>query len=360
MKILVTDDAEMNREILRDILEDEYEIEMAEDGIQALEVMERCGDEIAAHLLDLHMPNMDGLAVLDEMKKRGLMNKIPVLIISSENAVKAEKSCLEKGVSDFIHRPFEETIVKRRIENTISLYAYKNELEKKVEEQTETLKDQCKILRFQATRLQHNNERIIEVLGDIVENRNLESGQHIKRVKGFTKILAYQMMSRYPEYDLDEDKIEKIVNASALHDLGKIAIPDSILLKPARLTKEEFEEMKTHTTRGCDILESMQDIWETDYQKVCYEICRYHHERFDGRGYPDGLNGDDIPVSAQLVSVADVYDALVCERVYKSAIPKDKAYDMIINGECGTFSPKLMDCFKNARWEFEQLADETC
>ncbi len=186
----------------------------------------------------------------------------------------------------------------------------------------------------------------------------MESGQHIKRVKGFTKLLAERLMKDYPEYGLDKKKIEVIVAASSLHDIGKIAIPDNILLKPARLTVEEFECIKSHTTKGCDILDCIEGIWEDDYRKVSYEICRHHHERYDGKGYPDGLKGDEIPISAQIVSVADVYDALVCERVYKDAIPKAEAFHMIINGACGLFSPKLMECLRNVREEFEQLADE--
>jgi putative two-component system response regulator len=186
----------------------------------------------------------------------------------------------------------------------------------------------------------------------------MESGEHIQRVKGYTEILANEMMKSYPEYGLTAKKIEVIVSASALHDIGKIAIPDNILMKPGKLTNEEYEFMKSHTLRGCEILNNIKGAWDQEYGKYSYEICRYHHERFDGRGYPDGLEGDQIPISAQLVSIADVYDALVNERVYKDAFPKDKAFQMITQGECGVFSPKLLEAFRKVRKEFESLVPE--
>lgn len=357
-KILVVDDAELNRDLLESILQDEFTIFMANDGDVAIEMLEEMRDDINAILLDLQMPKMDGFAVLDEMNKRGWLDKIPVLIISGERAVTIENRCFELGVSDFIHKPFEPSLIKNRIKNVVNLFLYKNKLEEQVEAQTKTLRNQNQLLQFQAERLEERNIKIIDILGSVVESRNLESGEHIKRVKGFTKILAYQMMEDYPEYELTEHKIKVIVSASSLHDVGKIAIPDSILLKPGRLTEEEFECMKAHTTKGCEILNNIEDIWDEEYRRASYEICRHHHERYDGRGYPDALKEDEIPISAQIVSIADVYDALVCERCYKDAIPKDEAFDMIINGKCGTFSPKLLDCFRKSKEAFEKLADE--
>lgn len=358
-KILIVDDAELNRELLADILEDDYTIEMAEDGDEAIKKIKEDHRGFRAVLLDLQMPKTDGFAVLEEMRKNGWLDRIPVLIISGEQAIEIENRCFELGVSDFIHKPFEPSLVKNRVKNNVDLFIYKNQLEAKVEKQTETLRKQNKILQEQAEKLKENNEKIIEILGTVVEYRNLESGQHIKRVKGFTEILADQLMKDYPEYDLDEHKIDMIVTASSLHDVGKICIPDKILLKPGRFTDEEFEYMKSHTTRGCDLLNQIEGIWNDEYRQTSYDICRHHHERYDGRGYPDKLKGEDIPISAQIVSVADVYDALVCERVYKDAYAKDKAFQMIINGECGTFSPKLMECFKKVKDQFEKLADET-
>jgi putative two-component system response regulator len=353
--ILIVDDAELNREMLSVILEEEYVVLEAENGRDAFAVLEEKHDNIAAVLLDLNMPEMDGFKVMENMKAKGWMNKIPVLIISGETAIKTEKECFEYGVSDFIRKPFDNTLVKKRVNNIVKLFLYQNELEKKVEKQTEIVKRQYNMLQMQAQKLQKSNENIIDILGTVVENRNLESGEHIKRVKGFTAILARELMKEYPEYGLTEKKIEMIVSTSSLHDVGKISIPDNVLLKPGKLTAEEYEYMKSHTTRGSEILSEFKDIWDDEYRKTSYEICRYHHERYDGRGYPDGLKGDEIPISAQIVSIADVYDALVSERVYKSAYTKDEAFHMIVTGECGVFSPKLLECFRNVKKEFEAL-----
>lgn len=355
-KVLIVDDMELNREMLTAILEEEYPIMEADSGKKAIEILEQCQDEIAVVLLDLIMPEMDGYAVLEAMKNRAWMKKIPVLVISAESKPDAERRCFQLGVSDFIHKPFDSSIVRNRIKNIVDLFSYKNELEEKVEKQTETLKKQYRLLVMQAEKLKETNDKIIDILGTVVEYRNLESGQHIMRVKGFTRILAEQAMADYPEYGLTKEKIDIIVSASALHDIGKIAIPDNILLKPGRLTKDEFEYMKSHTTRGCELLDSVRDIWDEAYSKISYEICRYHHERYSGKGYPDGLVGEEIPISAQLVGIADVYDALVSERVYKSAYSMEEAFHMIVGGECGVFSPKLLECFRRVKKKFEELA----
>lgn len=356
-RILIVDDMELNRELLQEMLEEEYDVLQAENGKQAMECLEKMNGELSLLLLDLVMPEMDGFAVLDMMNDRGWIKKIPVIVISGETTSETETKCFEYGVSDFVQKPFDSSIVRKRVENIVALFSYQASLEQKVEQQTEELQKQNKILKQQAVRLKENNVRIIDILGTVVESRNLESGEHIQRVKGFTRILGYQMMKDYPEYGLTGEKVDMITEASSLHDVGKIAIPDSILLKPGRLTEDEFEYMKSHTTRGCAILNQIEGIWEDDYRQLSYEICRHHHERYDGRGYPDKLCGDDIPISAQLVSVADVYDALVSERVYKDAFSLDEAFHMIVAGECGVFSPKLMESFRNARKDFEELAN---
>ncbi len=356
-KILIIDDADFNRDMLKVLLEDDYDIEEAGDGKQAIITLQEKWNQIDAVLLDLQMPVMDGYAVIECMKQNGWMKKIPVLIITSERSAETEKKCFELGVSDFVQKPFDSGIVKNRIKNMVELFNYKNSLEDKVEEQTATLKIKNQMLEAKTQKLHETNDRIVEILGTVVEYRNLESGEHIKRVKSFTKVLAQQLKERYPEYGLTDEMIKTIEAASALHDVGKIAIPDKILLKPGRLTEEEFEYMKSHTTRGFDMLNTLEDMWEDDYRKICYEICRHHHERYDGKGYPDGLKGEEIPISAQIVSVADVYDALVSERVYKNAFSKEEAFHMIINGECGIFSPKIMECFRQVKDKFESLAD---
>ncbi len=357
-KVLIVDDSELNRELLRSILEDRYEIEVAENGKVALKILIARWNQFDALLLDIHMPEMNGFELLKYMKENGWINKLPVLIISGECSVDVENSCFELGASDFVHKPFDATLVKNRIKTVVELFSYKNKLEEKVEKQTATLRSQYQMLQMQTIKLRETNDKIVEILGTIVEYRNLESGKHIQRVKSFTKILADQIMKTYPEYGLTEAKIKDIVTASALHDIGKIAIPDKILLKPARFTDEEFEFMKSHTTRGCDMLQTIEGIWDDKTRIVTYEICRFHHERYDGKGYPDGLKGEEIPLSAQIVAVADVYDALTTERVYKNEYSKDEAYHMIINGECGMFSPKIMECFRQVREAFEAKAEE--
>lgn len=359
-KVLIVDDMEINRELLQEMLKDKYEIALAENGQQALQIMEKEKDKLAVVLLDLIMPEMDGFAVLEWMEEKKLIGEIPVIVISGETSAEAEKKCFDYGVSDFIKKPFSGAIVRRRIQNIANLFSYQNQLEEKVEMQTEVLRKQNKTLQMQAKKLKENNIRIIDILGNVVESRNLESGEHVKRVKGFARILGYQLMKDYPEYGLTKERVEMIAEASALHDVGKIAIPDNVLLKPGRLTEEEFELMKSHTTRGCDILDHIEGIWEDDYRQTSYEICRHHHERYDGRGYPDRLAGEDIPLCAQIVSIGDCYDALVSERVYKSAFTKEEAFHMITHGECGVFSPKLMESFRNARKEFEYMADHNC
>lgn len=355
-KILIVDDDKLNRRLLQENLKDKYDTVQAVDGEEAIACLEKANEEIALVLLDIMMPGMDGFQVLEIVRQRGWMKKIPILVISCDSSVETENRCLEYGVSDFIHKPFVNSVIQKRIENIMELYSYKSYLEEQIRQQTGIMENQNRILELQARKLRENNIHIIDTLGTVVESRNLESGEHIKRVKEYTRILGYQLMEDYPEYELTKAKVDIIASASVLHDIGKIAIPDNILLKPGRLTVEEFESMKAHTIRGCEILESIQGIWEDHYQKASYEICRYHHEKYDGNGYPDGLKGEEIPISAQIVSVADVYDALVNVRVYKEAFSCQETYDMIVSGQCGVFSPKLMESLRKSKEKFEELA----
>lgn len=354
--VLVVDDMEINRELLQEILEKDYEVLQAAGGKEAIDTLSQRHEETALVLLDLIMPEMDGFQVLDAMKEKGWLGRIPVIIISGESSSEAEVKCFEYGVSDFIQKPFAEKIVQKRVSNIVHLFTYQDSLEACVEKQTVTIREQNRTLNEQAEALREMNNRIIDMLGNVVEFRNLESGEHVKRVKGFTRILGYQLMEDFPQYGLTPEKVEQISDASSLHDIGKIVIPDNILLKPGRLTDEEFEIMKSHTTRGCEILDSIDDIWEEEeYRKISYDICRHHHERHDGRGYPDHLKEEEIPLPARIVSVADVYDALVSERVYKSAFSLEEAFDMIVTGKCGMFAPDLLYSFRNAREKFEEL-----
>lgn len=343
--VLIVDDQSINRDMLSMMIEDDYkEILKASNGLEAIQYIDKYKDSLAAILLDIVMPVMDGMQVLEYLKKNNLSEHIPVLIISSADSASTEKQALELGAADFIKKPFDTALVQRRLKNISELYIYKEQLENTVEEQIVELKEQAKSLK-------QSKLRIIDIIGTIVESRNLESGEHIQRVKKYTKIIGNKMMELYPEYNLDKELIEVITNASSLHDIGKIAIPDSILLKPGKLTKEEFEIMKTHTIEGAKMIENIDNAWDELYDKISYNITRYHHEKYDGKGYPDGLVGDNIPIEAQIVSIADVYDALINERCYKDAFSKDKAFDMILNGECGMFNPKILECFKSLKNE---------
>lgn len=352
-KILIVDDSEFNRDLLGEILHSKYDIIEAANGVEALNIISENKEEIVAILLDLVMPEMDGFAFMDKLNKvEDLTLHVPILVISGDVNFKNEKKCLEMGVNDFIGKPFNAMLVQRRVENAVSRYIYRHKLEETVDAQLEELRRSYKTVKKQAKRLEARNREIIEMMGTIVEFRNKESGEHVQRVGGYTKILGNSFSKMYLEYNLTPKLIEDIATASALHDLGKISISDSILNKTGKLTNEEFDIMKRHTIFGCELLENINISWGDDYKKIIWEICRYHHERHDGKGYPEGLVGDEIPISAQLVSVADVYDALTSERAYKRAYSPEKAYNMILNGECGTFSPKLIEAFKSCKEEF--------
>ena len=358
--IMLVDDNDINRGILAEIFKDKYNIIEASDGSEAVRLINQERSKLAAILLDVIMPGMDGYAVLESMVSQDNLNeKIPVLMITADTSTEAERTSYEKGAADVIHKPFDPVIVDRRVSKAIELYDHKNNLESKIDDQTRVLKKQFIYLKKQEEKLRYSNEKVIDTIATIIEFRNMESGYHLKRIKGFVRILALTAMNNYPELGLTPHMIEVITQASAMHDVGKISVPDSILLKPGRLTSEEFEVMKSHTTRGCEIIEKLKDIQDKEYYEACLDICRHHHERYDGRGYPDGLKGEENSIGAQLTAIADVYDALVSDRVYKSAYPVDKAYEMIKNGECGVFSPKLLACFEFARPDMEKLVAQT-
>ncbi len=358
--ILVVDDNEINRGILGEIFKDKYTILEAGDGLEAIKVMEKNEEELAAILLDIVMPEMDGYAVLEEMGKRDNLNdRIPVLMITADTSTEAERTSYQKGAADVIHKPFDPVIVDRRVSRTIELYDHKNNLEDQVDDQTRILKKQFMYLKKQEERLRNSNEKVIDTIATIVEFRSMESSYHLKRIKGFVRILALAAMNNFPELGLNPHMIDVITQASAMHDIGKISVPDSILLKPGRLSNEEFDVMKSHTTRGSEVIEMIKDVQDKEYYEMCLDICRHHHERYDGRGYPDGLKGEENSIGAQLTALADVYDALVSDRVYKAAFPMDKAYEMIKNAECGVFSEKLMACFEFVRPDMEKLVAQT-
>lgn len=328
--ILIVDDSELNRTLLSEMLKDDFRILEASNGRECLDALEQYGMGISLVLLDINMPVMDGFEVLVQMNRNHWIEDIPVVMISSDDTESNIKRAYDMGVSDYIRRPFDAQIVFRRVFNTIKLYAKQRRL--------------ITLVTDQIDEKEKNNQIMIRILSQIVEFRNGESGLHVEHINILTGLLLERLVQKTDHYDLTWSDQYRITLTSALHDIGKIGIDDKILNKPGRLTKEEFEIMKSHTLIGASILENLGVYQEEPLLKAAYQICRWHHERYDGKGYPDGLRGDEIPISAQVVSVADMYDALVSERVYKKAISHEKAIEMILNNECGVFNPILMEC----------------
>ena len=329
-RILVVDDSEMNREILSEILNEEYDIIEADSGDTCIDMLRKYETGISLVLLDIVMPGMDGFGVLNYMNHHHYLEDIPVIMISSEDSTETVRRAYEMGVSDYINRPFDAGVVHRRVYNTIKLYAKQRRL--------------IALITNQVYEKEKNNRMMVGILSQIVEFRNGESGSHVLNINIFTGMLLESLVQKTDKYNITWSERLLITTASALHDIGKIGIDDKILNKPGRLTDEEFKIMQNHTIIGASILENMGSYQDEELMKVAYQICRWHHERYDGKGYPDGLKGDEIPISAQVVSLADVYDALVSERVYKKAYSHEKAIEMITNGECGCFNPILLEC----------------
>lgn len=348
-QILIVDDEEINRSILGMVFESEYDILEASDGERAIEQI-KSNENICLILLDIIMPILDGFGVLDYMRDHQLLEKIPVILITSETVRDSEYKGYTYGIADVMHKPFYPDVVQKRSKNIIELYQTRQNMEMRLKEQEQKIHKQ-------EQKIRENNEFMIDALSSVVEFRSVETGDHIRRIKYLTRILLKYFMKYFPDYGITEVQADEIARASALHDIGKIGIRDEILLKPGRLTPEEFEIMKTHTTIGCEILESFRKNYSSEFYQYCYEICRHHHERWDGNGYPDHLAGNDIPISAQIVSIVDVYDALVSERVYKSACSNSVAYKMILDGECGQFSPDIIECFSLAKEDFFNIVE---
>lgn len=329
-KILIADDAELNRLILRDMLEDEYELLECSDGLEAVEMLREHRSEISLLLLDVMMPRLDGFAVLEEMNRRGWIRDIQVIIISAETSPANLRRAYDLGAVDYISRPFDSFVVHRRIVNTILLFRKQEDLKE--------------LVAAEVQEREKNGSLMVAILSNIVEFRNGESGRHVQHINIITKLLLQELFRRTDRYDDIKKDLNTICTASSLHDIGKINIPSEILNKPGKLTTEEFEVIKTHTLVGSDMMAQLTPYSNEPLVRYSSQICRWHHERWDGRGYPDGLSGDDIPISAQVVSIADVYDALTSERCYKLAYSHEKSMEMILNNESGVFNPLLLEC----------------
>lgn len=329
-RVLIIDDSELNRDLLKEMLRDRYEVLEAADGEKGLALLYELGTKISLVLLDVVMPKLGGFDVLAVMQKERWLDDIPVMMISAEDSPAFIQRAYDMGASDYITRPFNMNVVRQRSDNITKLYAKQRRL--------------LSLVSSQIQEKERNNHIIISILSEVVGLKNGESRKHILSVSRITELLLSRVMQRTSRYHLTWQDEALITNAAALHDIGKIGIDEKILNKPGKLTKEEFEIMKTHTLIGAKMVEHLEAFREEPFVKVTYAICRWHHERWDGRGYPDGLKGDTIPISAQIVSIADVYDALTSKRVYKDAFAHEKAIWMILNGECGLFNPLLLDC----------------
>ncbi len=339
-RILIADDVALNREMLTEMLGGKYEFAYASNGIEAIDAIR--GDKtIELILLDLNMPTMDGYEVLKIMNERHWIEEIPVIVISADDSSESINRAYDLGVVDYINRPFRTIVVQRRVENTLSMYQNQEKLIGLINEQV-----------YEKEKV---NNVMVNIFSNVIETRNHESGSHTLNVQIITKLLLQNLVKMTDMYQLTESQIALISSLAALHDIGKIKVPDSIINKPGKLTPEEWEIMKSHTTEGDKILSSPYLDQNSEFVKTAREIVRHHHEKYDGKGYPDMLVGDEIPISAQAVSIADVYDALTSERCYKKAFSHEKSIEMILNGECGQFNPLLLECLKLISKELKEL-----
>ena len=342
-KILIVDDSKLNRDILKEILGDAYNYLEAENGNQAIQMIgENIGIDLM--LLDINMPQMNGFEVLEIMKRSQCIAETPVIMISSEDAVDTMRKAYELGITDYITRPFDSVIVKKRVQNTLGLYMNQKHL--------------INVVYNQVYEKEENNNIMIRIMSNILGSRNSESREHILHIKTATEMMLRQLVKVTDAYPLTEADIALITTASSLHDIGKIRIPEEILNKPGRLTDEEFQIMKTHSELGAAIIKDMDFPQDHPLVHTAWEICRWHHERWDGKGYPDGLKGEEIPISAQVVSIVDVYDALTSERCYKKAFDHDTAIQMILDGQCGQFNPILLMCLKELSLQLSKMIDK--
>ena len=342
--LLICSGIRENRQAVRHVFSDTFNLLEAVDANQLTLLLNQNMDCTAAVLLDITSWNPEDLEWIQQEENRNYLSQVPVIVLSERDTAEVLNRAFAMGAADVITLDYEPYAMLRRVETIIELHLHKQNLEALVAEQKRVLR--------------HTSDSMVDALSSIIEHRSLESGQHILRIRQFTRVLLEEVAKCCPEYGLTEDVIDIICSASALHDVGKIAIPDGILMKPGKLNEEEWEIMKTHTLTGCQILESLENITDQEYLRYAHNICHYHHERWDGGGYPEGLQGEAIPICAQVVSLADVYDALTSSRVYKDAFSFSKAVNMIFRGECGAFSPKLLHCFKHVVHKFEQLSRE--
>lgn len=358
-KILIADSSEVNIEILEELFEGDFEVVTTNSGVEALDVIMKSHEELAAVILDYALGDKGAVDILNSINQTVWFDNLPIIVLSEDTSLKIEKASYRAGAVDFARKPFDSGLIEKKVKKYAELYSVRevlNETRVKLDAVStnsngNSATEGGMTMGADVYYMQHN--KMIELIGTLVELRNVENHHHVQRMKGLVKIMAKKMQELHPEYNLNSQMVDYIVTACSIHDLGKAAIRDEVLLKPGRFTDEEYEYMKSHTLRGIELLDDVKGAWSDEFDKIAREVVRSHHEKYDGGGYPDGLKGEEIPISAQLVSISDTYDALVNDRVYKKAFPKDVAFNMIMVGECGIFAPKILDCFKVCRPKLE-------
>lgn len=333
--ILIVDDSEINRDILSSILSNEFNIIEASGGKECIEALEKYGTEISLVLLDIMMPEVDGFDVLRYMSNHHLIEDIPIITITGDESGETIRKAYEMGVSDFIGRPFDTKVVYRRVLNTINLYEKQRRL-------ISTVSDEI-------LEKEKNSRILVDILSQVAEFRSGMGSEHVTNINKITELLLIRLREKTAKYDLSEKDVYLITTASSLHDIGKVGVDSAILNKPGKLTPEEFEQVKKHTVIGAEMVMNIGEFRNEPLVRYAHDICLYHHEKYDGKGYPKGLTGDEIPIAAQVVALADVYDALTAKRVYKDAYSAEEAVQMIVDGECGKFNPLLMECLLDIR-----------
>lgn len=359
-KILILEHEEDSRKKLVDIFQGKYKVFEVTNEKDGIELLREHAASLAVILVNLAIPAKNNFQVLKVLSEKKYLNQIPFIMLTNDQTAEYEKQGYEYGILSYIKKPFHPDAVRLLVDNVVNVFQYKVQLEITVRNQNETLRKQNDKLKQMTQKQKRMKEVLIESLSNIVEFRNLESEQHIKRIREFCVCLGTSVMKLYSEYELTPEKIETIGWSSSLHDIGKIVIPDSIILKAGKLTEDEYEIIKSHTTKGAEIIERIIRLDSKEFCDYAYDIARHHHEKYDGNGYPDGLKGEAISIAAQIVSLVDVYDALTSKRVYKAAYDTEKAYQMIIHGQSGAFSPKLLKAFAEVREAFEEIVEKYC
>lgn len=358
--ILILENDDASRTELTEIFQDKYKVLAVSNEKDGIDLLKKHAASLAAVLVNLMIPVKDNFKVLQRLSEKMFLNRIPFIMIISEKTAQYEKQAYEYGIISHIRKPFHSDAIRQLVDNVVEMFQYKTQLEVMVKNQTEKLKKQNAMLKLMVEKQRHMNQVMIDSLSNIVEFRNLESEQHIKRIREFALCLGTSIMRLYPEYGLTEEKIELIGWASSLHDIGKIVIPDNIILKAGKLNQDEYEVIKSHTTKGAEIIEKLIHLDSKEFCDYAYDIARHHHEKYDGNGYPDGLKGEEISIAAQIIALADVYDALTSKRVYKAAYETERAFQMIINGQSGAFSSKIRQAFTEVKKDFEIIVKKYC